>query len=205
LLNFVKLPKTIEAMKQIVRIVNQDHPSPSWIGQMLRQQGFRRLGSGASTITYGKARTPYVVKVNENHDPAAYKFYSMVTNQRSRYFPKIHLLKTFVSEHGEFFFVVITERLFELTDRSWKRVNPSGKGFASWLATQPDARIQVVGLDFADAANRWQRRNGSHIKLVNNIINATAKYAEPDLFDGNLMVRLPSGDVVLNDPVCTVT
>lgn len=192
-------------MQQIVRIINQDHPSPSDIGRKLRQQGFRRLGSGASTITYGKARTSYVVKVNENHDPAAYKFYSMVTNQRSRYFPKIHLLKTFVSERGEFFFVVITERLVELTDKSWQHVNPYGRGFASWLATQPDARIHVVGDDFTEAAARWERRNGSHIKLVNNIIDATAEYAEPDLFDGNLMVRMPSGDVVLNDPVCTVT
>lgn len=190
-------------MDAIRSMINRDHHHPHRITATLKADGFRLLGCGACTATYGKPRSPYVVKINKHSDPAAYKFYSMISGRRSRYFPKVHLLRTYVDAEGSFLFVAVMERLHEL-HRTWRRTNSLGRGFASWVATLPYASIQSVGDDYKPDAELWAKHNRSHVKIVNDVLEATVQFAEPDLFDGNLMVRLPQGDVVLNDPICTV-
>jgi hypothetical protein len=59
----------------------------------------------------------------------------MVFRNKSKYFPQVHHLKSYVDQNGGFLFVAVVERLHPLNLASWKNVNEEGKQFTSWLAT----------------------------------------------------------------------
>jgi hypothetical protein len=190
--------------QKILKAIDREHFSAESISNMLiSDYGFKKIGSGSYTTTYGKPRVPYVIKVNKDSDPAAYKFFSMIMNKDSKYFPKIFKLKTYVSKNGEFLFVAIVERLFPFNTFTWKRLNEDGKGFISWLSLHPDSCIKLpYEKDKENVGKYWNKNNVYDAKFVKSIFKTTEQFAQLDLFNQNVMVRLPDGDIVLNDPLC---
>jgi hypothetical protein len=189
--------------QSIIKQVDElDLLSPDIIVKLLRKNGFRKLGHGVYSVTYGRSDLPYVVKVNKASDPAAYKFYSMIAGKKStKYFPKVHALKAYVTDSGNFKFIVVMERLHRLTRRNWKQVNESGRGFVSWLSLHPEA-IMDISTDEKEGL-QWGTKNKASIEIVSSLIASTKQFAGIDFHDDNVMVRMPQGDAVLVDPVCT--
>jgi hypothetical protein len=107
-----------------------------------------------------------------------------------------------VDNDGNFLFVAIMERLCNITKRNWKQANPDGIGFTSWLASHPEAVIDIDAHNEA-VGMRWAKRNSGNARLITSVVKAIASYGCVDFHDGNVMLRLPVGDVVLTDPVCT--
>lgn len=187
----------------IKQVDDLDLLSPDIIIKLLHKNGFRKLGNGVYSTTYGRSDLPYVVKVNKASDPAAYKFYSMITRKKStKYFPKVHTLKAYVTESGLFKFIVVMERLHRLTRRNWKQINESGRGFVNWLSTHPESLIDLSTDEIEGF--QWGARNKASIEIVSSLIASTKQFAGVDFHDDNVMVRLPQGDAVLVDPVCTL-
>ena len=93
--------------------------------------------------------------------------------------------------------------MHDLDENTWKHVNENGRGFASWVASRQDGDIKIAKSDhnYEDIAIKWKRKNTSSIKTVSSIIRATSRFALTDFYDGNMMVRLPEGNVILNDPI----
>ncbi len=181
-----------------------DHTSSYEIKRFLKKNHFKSLGSGEFCTTYGNDELPYVVKVNNKPDPAAYRFYSIMISKKyvSKHFPKIYDLKTYVSSYGEFKFVVFMERLYKLNNKNLKNVNKTGNGFLQWMMEHPSSIISLKCPNVS--SNEWQKKNEVTIKTINAMVDSTSNYATSDFHEGNLMLRLPTGDVVLTDPLCSL-
>jgi hypothetical protein len=50
----------------------------------------------------------------------------------------------------------------------------------------------------------WSVDNPKETEKISAITIATSKFAELDLHMDNLMIRMPQGDVVINDPVASL-
>lgn len=193
-------------LKDIVKIIDHDHPSADTVSSLVHKEGFRQIGSGAFTRTYGKKDLPFVVKINTCPDPAAYKFYSLISGKTLRHYPKVHKMRTYVNEHGRYLFIAVVERLHHVSSIKWKVVNEQSQGFISWITMDPKIRCCVGFHNFQgtnEQAEKWKSHNSASIAIFQSVIDATSTYAHQDMHADNFMVRLPTGDIVLNDPVCT--
>jgi hypothetical protein len=185
--------------QKLMKQLNQDHSSADAVFKILHQHGFGELDRGAHSTVYGKDSESYVVKVNRTYDPGAFKFYSMIAKKKSQYIPLIHKLIAYVDDTGDFLFIAVMERLHDFT---WQQANHQGRGFVKWLTTKPYASIGNIKMD-ENMARKWESQNKRTAQIVQSVIDTTAKYTVVDLHEGNIMVRLPQGDVVLIDPVCS--
>jgi hypothetical protein len=191
-------------LKSFLKEFDQDHMSYKTVARIATRHGFRKIGYGVFSLTYGRCDLPYVVKVNRRTDPAAFKFYSTVISKPSKYLPKVHKLKSYVDQEGDFLFVAVMEKLYPLNKRSVKNANKDATGFVRWLATHPDSFIEVVCVgEEDDMAEAWRLRNKEQAKMIIDVIASIKKFGGVDFHDQNIMLRLPKGDIVLTDPVCT--
>ena len=188
----------------IIKLFEKDHKSSDSVIQWAKRHGFKRIGYGAYTETYSNPDYDFVIKINVSPDPAAYKFYSMILHTKSKYFPKILKLSSYVDNNGNFLFIVSIEKLHPLTRDTWKKSNKNGRGFTNWLAMQPSAYLTIYNITYKKLGKVWETNNVMEVKKFNSIISATSGFAELDLHEDNLMIRLPDGDIVLSDPVASL-
>ena len=188
----------------IIKLFEKDHKSSDSIIQWARRNGYKKIGYGAYTETYAHPDYEFVIKINIEPDPAAYKFYSMILNTKSKYFPKVLKLANYVDQNGHFLFIALIERLHRLTRETWKQSNKNGRGFTNWLAMQPSAYLNIYNVKYKKLGKIWESNNIMEVKRFNSIVSATSGFAELDLHEDNLMIRLPEGDIVLTDPVASL-
>jgi hypothetical protein len=72
------------ASTPLIKALDRDHLSATMVSGLAKQSGFRNIGFGSFSTTYGKKDVPYVIKINRRPDPAAYKFYSMIAGKSSK-------------------------------------------------------------------------------------------------------------------------
>lgn len=187
--------------QKLIKALNQDHSSSQAVFDILERHDFEQIGDGAYSAVFGKNDEPYVVKVNTVSDPAAFKFYSAIQQKQLRHFPAVHKLRTYVDDEGEFLFIVVMERLHPY---SWCKANRNGRSFVKWLVTRRPYHAEIGKVkENNKIASQWEKKNKASVKIIQSIFDMTAEYGIVDLHEGNVMVRLPEGDVVLIDPVCS--
>jgi len=184
--------------------LNRDALSPDVAISIVEKHGFDEIGCGAFSTTYGRDDVPFVVKINKEHDPGAFQFYSTIVRKSSKHFPKIHRLQTYVSDKGYFCFIVIMERLEPLEKDTWKKqINEDSKNFIHWLTTHPHSLMKNFTKSDTKASNKWSKCNRASEKTILSMLSFVEKFGVADFHEDNVMIRMPQGDVVLTDPICT--
>ena len=69
---------------------------------------------------------------------------------------------------------------------------------------QPSAYLNIYNVTYKKLGKIWESNNIMEVKRFNSIVSATSGFAELDLHEDNLMIRLPEGDIVLTDPVASL-
>jgi hypothetical protein len=184
----------------ILKSFDKNQESAVSVCKRAKYFGFKKIGYGAYTETYANPNYSFVIKINLTSDPAAFKFYSMIMNIKSKYFPKVLKLKSYVDLGGNFLFIAFIEKLYPLNWDTWKKANKDGRGFTNWLAIQ-DSYINIRNITYKKLGKIWESNNTAEVKIFSSIVSATSGFSELDLHEDNLMMRLPEGDIILNDPI----
>ncbi len=190
--------------QKLVKDLNRDILSPDIAIAILEKHGFEEIGSGAFSAIYGRDDVPFVVKINKEHDPGAFQFYSTISRKPAKHFPKVHKLMTYVDDLGRFYFIVVMERLDRLEKDTWKKkINEDSRNFIHWLTAHPHSLMKKFTKSDTKASNKWSKRNRASEKTILSMLSFVEKFAVADFHEDNVMIRMPQGDVVLTDPLCT--
>jgi len=193
---------------------------PREIAAWLKKRNFKKIGSGAFSVAYARARSDKVVKFSKYEDYCWLKFAKFVKGTRSRHLPQIFDLVEYESASGEKLFVTVLEKLtpvkFENID--WTGYN---KGILSWFVDElviydvNTIRVQkqiskILGYEFTDtdtffknirkSAKRFERSNRSFANVYRQLKQKVGKKCFIDIHHGNVFYRESTNSFVFLDP-----
>jgi len=197
-----------------------DWAGPREIASWLKKRNFKKIGSGAYSVAYARARSDKVVKFSKIEDYCWLKFAKFVKGTRSRHLPQIFDLVEYKSASGQKLFVTVLEKLkpvkFENID--WTGYN---KGILSWLVNEEviykvnTKRVQnqigkILGFESANSeeffkeiykhAKRFERSNKSFANIYRQLKQKVGKKCFIDIHDGNVFYRASTNSFVFLDP-----
>lgn len=176
----------------------------------LRDNGYKRLGSGAFSSVYGKPGNDLLIKIGlrdatEDGYPA---FADLARQHPNKHFPKVGKIRWMENRHGVKFYVVPVERLLPVNPHDIHNIRLILNFVKSWAKHQNLTTVQqlkeflaggTITSPTAVATEEMIDKDPSLLEAFMLIIkHLPERYI--DLNDNNIMKRR-DGTIVFSDPV----
>jgi hypothetical protein len=176
-----------------------------FVSQFKVQNGLKKLGSGvfSEVVAHPKQKDCYKIgRIGRSGEDAYLEFLKMIRNKTTNpLFQKIHTLTFFKNKDArEQWYVVRMEKLHPLWAMESKRVKPTPMAkIVRSLLEGTDQRNLKQFTDFLKALSITAPKGKQLMEDV-RVIDQSFKLTQPDLHDGNMMLRT-NGELVITDPI----